>query len=555
MNLLHSLKHPFSPKGRKNLWILSLIALLLVLPNIFYLVHVQAPLSLILKYTAISLLFVLNPVILFYRNIKVYLYVLSFFALLAPMVCFSIHLFDLKMGARMAGLVFQTNLNETKEISQGYRLPFILVTILYLALYLFCVNKLSLKNVGLKWAALISLVSIAVVWMKMYHLKRDFHVTSMYGIIDEYFPASVLSSTLQVLFTAPNNLDRAKNFSFGAYRKDTGRSRQIYVLIIGESSRYDHWQINGYSRPTSPRVEKRKNLITFSNVAAGAHFTWLAVPQIITRASPGHMEKQFSEKSILSAFKDAGFKTIWLSNQDPDYYTGSFTLHAQTADLCIFPGDPTIKNTSSYDERFLPVMDSLIRTSKENLFIVLHTMGSHWEYSKRYPDHEDYFTPSGKTTSINPPKAEKKEAIINSYDNSIRYTDYIIDSTISVIDKYRELSAVAYISDHGEDLFDTRPDQLNFHLTASEITLHVPLFIWTSNEYNARYPDKQTALKVHSKLKISANNIFYTMIDMADITFPSFDSTSSISSEAFQEKPQQFIEQGQNVPTDVTSVK
>jgi glucan phosphoethanolaminetransferase (alkaline phosphatase superfamily) len=291
-----------------------------------------------------------------------------------------------------------------------------------------------------------------------------------------------------------------------------------------------------------------KNIISFTDVASGAHFTWLSVPQMITRATPNDMGVQYKEKSVLSAFDNAGFETMWFSNQDPDYYTGSFTLHAKTADICLFPDAKQLSHSDLYDDRYLSIIDSVIRNNKRNLFIVFHTMGSHWDYSKRYPDSFDYFRPSGKTVSINPPKRSEKRTIINSYDNSVRYSDFIIDSVIQIVKKFSLVSYVTYVSDHGEDLFNLNKDQLNFHLTASRNTLHVPLFIWTSDRYNRIYPSKISALLSHQDSKIGENDIFYTLLNLANITFPGFDSTKSISSNAFKDSRQEYIEQGDNHP-------
>lgn len=530
--------------GWKNILLIAIIAFILIFPNIFYLVHVDASFILIIKYVVIAWLFILNPLVLFYRNIKIYLYILSVFVLFVPLVCFSIYLFDLKFGARMAGLIFQTNMEETLEITQGYRLPFLFITLFFLAIYIFFIRKISVKRIPFILALVISVSSIVIVWSKMFQLKKDFQVTSMYGILDEYYPVSVISGIAQVLFIAPNNLDKAKNFSFRAFKKDALKQRQVYILIIGESSRYDHWEINGYSRATSPRLAALKNLITFSDVAAGAHFTWLSVPQMITRATPDNMSIQYSEKSILSAFEEAGFKTIWLSNQSPDYYTGSFTLHAETADICMFPDAKELDHSRPFDGRYLPLIDSIISNSDRNLFMVFHTMGSHWDYSKRYPETFDHFKPSGKTINISPPESNKRNAIINSYDNSILYSDFIIDSVIDIVKKQHVISYVTFVSDHGEDLFNLNKDQLNFHLTASRTTLHIPLFIWTSKKYNAEYSSKKNTLLANRDRKIGENDIFYTLLDLSNVTYPGFDSTKSISSQHFQDSRQEYIEQG-----------
>ena len=88
--------------------------------------------------------------------------------------------------------------------------------------------------------------------------------------------------------------------------------------------------------------------------------------------------------------------------------------------------------------------------AQANIFVVLHTIGSHYQYSLRYPDEFDIFKPSSEWLNLK----EYKDLIINSYDNSILYADFIIDGVIEVLNKNNFISSVMYISDHGENLFD-----------------------------------------------------------------------------------------------------
>lgn len=528
----------------KTLWPYTGIFLLLTLPNIFYLIIDKQPISLIIKHEGISLLFILSLLIFFFRNIKLYLYLLTFFALIAPLALFSIYLFSMPFDTKLAGLILQTNFSEAMEISKGLLLPFIIFTIIYVIVYIFSVKKTIIRSISFKLSLVISIISTLIVWGKMFQLEYKFKTPNLYGIINDYYPASVISSISQVLFMSRNNLDKAKNFSFHAFKKDPLKDRQVYVFIIGETSRYDRWAINGYSRMTSPKLIKRNNLISYSDMISGACVTWLSVPQMITRATPDNMKLQYSEKSVLSAFREAGFETYWLSNQEPDYYTGSFTLHAEEADLCLFPTSKQMDyhGADTYDDRYLPILDSLIRNGRKDQFIVLHTMGSHWDYSRRYPAVFDYFKPSGKTVSVSPPVASRKQAIFNSYDNSIRYTDYIIDSVIGIVKKYQLPSYVFFLADHGEDIFDQNPNKIFFHLVTSKVTLHVPLFIWTSDEYNKLYPGKRSALLMNQHKKLGEENTFYTLLNMANISFQKNDSTKSISSSSFIERPQEYID-------------
>lgn len=502
------------------------------------------------KQIVVSLGFFLIPVVFFYRNLKLYLYALLPLVIVTPIFIFCLYFFAVNPGFELVALILQTNIRETKEAAAPLMVYFIPFFITYIFLYSYSVRCVAIPKSAFLPALSISLFGALMVGGTIYVEKQLYYknisqLNKDHFLNTYHYPFSLVSGVRQArMILNKNNLSKAENFRFKATKIDTVNERQVFVLIIGETSRYDRWQVNGYSRVTSPKLALRKDLLTFSDVVAGAHYTWVSVPQFITRATPDNYDLQYREKSVMSAFSEAGFKTVWLSNQSADevFWTGSIVLHARTADVSVFSPtySPNFEFADFYDERLLPLLDSMLRTDDKNLFVVLHTMGNHWEYTRRYPVEFDHFTPSGYTQTISPPSREAKEAILNSYDNSIRYADHIIDSVISIVESHAGLSAVMFVSDHGEDLFDTDPEHIDFHFRPSAATLKVPLFIWTSEGYNSTYPTKRLQLEQNLAKKIGAENIFYTLVDLGNLTFPEFDSTKSISSPYFQPSLQKF---------------
>lgn len=488
------------------------------------------------KVWSFSMLFLLIPVVFFYRNIKPYLYVLSCWILFTPLFIYALLLFEIKPGSELIFLIVQSNVTEITEIAKGQIGWFILFTILYLAVYLFLVKKLTLKSLPFTPALLVSVFSVivmAVQWCR--HLAG------------RYYPMSIISGMADAYtIVSRNNLEQARHFCFGAYKKDTIPQRQIYIFIIGETSRFDRWQINGYHRPTSPRLQQQKNLISFSDMIAGSNLTWLSVPQMITRACPDDMDRQFKEKSILSAFREAGFTTAWLSTQTDQQiiWQGSITMHAKTADVVHFcrTYSPIFELEEIFDEQLLPKLDSIIQYGNENLFVVMHTMGNHWSYSKRFPGNFDEFKPSGKTFPEKAYDMKDYEIVSNSYDNSIFYADYIIDSIIRRVEKEKALSYVAFLSDHGEELFDSGGSELKFHTKPGPGTLHVPFFLWTSDVYCRQYPEKMQAVINNHHKKTGFENVFYTLLDLANINFPEMDAAKSIAGPGFQPSDQKYYD-------------
>ena len=517
--------------------------------GIFWL-HSRGPAQSIVS-VLVSVVIFLIPVVLFHKNIRLYFYLLLPLAVITPLLVFSTLYLAIPPGFELIAFILQTNPREAREAAGPFLVYMLGIEIICVTVYCYAVRRLHPAILPLKQSIYVSVISLSILAaVTMYsngiHDKPLNEITRRDLFLKYEYPFSLAFAVKEARsYLKRNNIDKARDFSFRAVKNDTISQRRVCVLIIGESSRYDRWQINGYERRTSPRLALRRNLLTYSDVVAGAHYTWVSVPQIITRANPDNYDIQYREKSILAAFKEAGFNTYWLSNQsDQDiFWTGTITLHARTADFYSFSPtySPNMEYETIYDGRLLPLVDSVLRADKNNLFIVLHTMGNHWEYSQRYPQEFDVFQPSGHTEDINPPNAEKRQALLNSYDNSILYADYIIDSVINMVNR-AGVSTVTFVSDHGEDLFDADPDKADFHFRPSRATLRVPLFVWASDPYRKVFPDKWRHLEANLSSKIGIENLFHTVVDMANIRMDAFDSTRSIAHPAFIPSAQKFYD-------------
>lgn len=498
----------------------------------------------------VALFAFLVPVGIFSGRVKIYLYLLTPLVILTPAFLLSIYYLGVPPGFELIAFTLQTNPREATEAIGPFVHYFILLQITLPALYIYCVHRIDLSGDQSRLLVTVSAISFAalcliIVVVNRLYLKDSDEITKKDLIPAYEYPFTLLRGAVEARnFLRKNNLREAESFSFKAVRKDTINLRQVYVLIIGESARYDRWHLNGYNRETSPRLNGVEGLLAFHDVVSGAHYTWVAVPQIITRANPDNYNLQYREKSILAVFQEAGFKTYWLSNQsDQDiFWSGSIILHAKTAGGYSFSPtySPNLEFENIYDGRLLPQLDSVLQADGKNLFIVLHTMGSHWEYNRRYPRDFDVFQPSVYADPNNTVSPVNKEAIRNSYDNSILYTDFIIHSVIGLVNRSADIAAVTYISDHGEDLFDTFADRPDFHFRPSAATLRVPLFIWTSQSFKDVYPEKMDNMEANVRKKIGTENVFYTLTDMANIRIEGFDSTKSFAHRAFVSSQQKF---------------
>jgi glucan phosphoethanolaminetransferase (alkaline phosphatase superfamily) len=316
--------------------------------------------------------------------------------------------------------------------------------------------------------------------------------------------------------------ERSASFAFGARQLDAGAQPEIVVMVLGESSRYDRWSLNGYSRDTNPLLRKEGNLVALSDVVTSVSATRLSVPVIISRKPATQSLKDgFSEKSFLTAYKEAGFKTWWLSNQISfGRYDTPVSVFAKEADVIQFLNLGGFTNHSNYDEvLFEPFKRALADPAPKKL-IVLHSLGSHWNYSQRHPQAFDKWQPS--LFGIDKPvytDRNIKPQLNNSYDNSVLYTDWFLAQLIGDLKASGQLASMLYVSDHGQTLYDGTC-KLAFHGHNTQYEFHVPAFLWYSEQYRERYPDKVAALHRNRKAKLATENFFHTMLDVADIRYP-----------------------------------
>ncbi|NHZ36507.1 phosphoethanolamine transferase [Massilia rubra] len=315
---------------------------------------------------------------------------------------------------------------------------------------------------------------------------------------------------------------RNSHFRFGARQGAPDTEPEIVVMVIGESSRFDRWSLNGYARETNPLLGKETNLVTLPDVITSVSATRLSVPVIVSRKPATQSLKDgFAEKSFLTAYKEAGFKTWWLSNQISfGEFDTPVSVFAREADVIQFLNLGGFTNNSNFDEILFDPLRRAIADPAPKKLIVLHSLGSHWNYSQRYPKQFDRWQPSlfgiDKPVYTNP---ALKAQLNNSYDSSILYTDWFLASVIGQLKGSQQRSAMLYVSDHGQTLYDNSCKQA-FHGHNTQYEFHVPALVWYSDQYQGRYPAKVEQLRRHGKARLATENMFHTLLDLADIRYP-----------------------------------
>ena len=283
--------------------------------------------------------------------------------------------------------------------------------------------------------------------------------------------------------------------------------REVVVLIIGESARRENFSLYGYHKKTNPLLETAD--ITALAATSAATYTTAGVKAILD-----HKPTDKLYEILPNYLNRTGVDVIWRTNNwgEPPVHIEQYQ---KVADLkALYP-----EADERYDAILLEGLAEIIESSSsDKQLIVLHTNTSHGPtYNTKYPAEFEHFTPV--CTTVEMAKAVPEE-LMNAYDNSILYTDYIIYSTIEILRNIESRNCcLLYISDHGESLGE---NNLYMHgvpmALAPKEQIEIPFIIWSS--------DKQMRVK---KLEDAGHyNIFHTVLDFLDVSSPIYDPQMTV---------------------------
>ena len=373
----------------------------------------------------------------------------------------------------------------------------------------------------------------------LFCLLASYLVVDGYRMRNQLYPVNICYN-LYLAFerdaASENYREASRDFKFDARSEHSATAPEVYVMVVGETARAHNFSLYGYPRNTNPLLSKTPGIKAFPNVTTQSNTTHKSVPMLLSAASAEDFERLFHEKGILAAFKEAGFHTVFISNQLPNHSFIDFL--GEQADEHYFLKKEDASQGNHYDEDLLQKLDEILPLADASssahyhyryrkLFVVLHSYGSHFNYQERYPSSFAYFKPDSRSEA----KPENRRDLLNAYDNTIRYTDYILHGIIERLQKWEGVqaktdgvygqptSAMLYTSDHGENIFDDeRCLFLHAAPKASDYELHVPFIIWTSDGFSKQYPDILKALgENRSKQVQSSLSAFHTMLGIGGI--------------------------------------
>ena len=284
-------------------------------------------------------------------------------------------------------------------------------------------------------------------------------------------------------------------------------SKDVCILIIGESARRDHFSLYGYEKPTNPLLAEDDVTTLIANSAAT--YTTAGVKAILDHQPTGKLYE------ILPNYMyRTGVDVIWRTSNwgEPPVHIEKY--HTVRDLKKMYPDAD-----DRYDGILLTgLKEEIMSSEKDKILVILHTNTSHGPtYNKKYPAEFERFTPVCTTVEMS--KANPQE-LMNAYDNSVLYTDYLIHSAIEILKEIPDRRAcMLYVSDHGESLGE---GNLYMHGVPMSIApkeqVEIPFIVWTSID----------AAEVKELDEVGQYHVFHSVMDFLGVESPVFDEDKNI---------------------------
>lgn len=444
---------------------------------------------------------------------------LLFAALATPLITATAVMcwFNRSIGVRLTAVTIEIIAANAGDSSMAMSLVtpgLVVVTLLSLAAgILLAVWRWKYVCAGRSETLAVGLISLAVVCCPLFLVRR------IAPAVGGRLPYAMYFATKEYL-TNRKNISRSRH-TYDSTAARAAKTPPDVIVIIGESLRADHLPFNGYGRNTMPHLSADTALISFSAVYSGPTHTSASLPVIMTRADDRRPDAAYEDQSFVTLFRRAGYRTVWIANQD---LSASYTYFAHECDSLIYCNAD--RSMYSYDKWLDADTEPLLKEWLEKKgdrpgLAVVHTIGSHWWYKSHYTDRQALFLPDidHKDTG-----GLSRRQMINAYDNTIVATDEFLAAVFSMVAGRN--AVVLFISDHGEALGE---DGIFLHAGDVE-PLHYPAcMVWTTPAYRAAFPATVGALQSNREKKYETDAIFHTVLDLAGISTPAKDIRKSLT--------------------------
>lgn len=429
--------------------------------------------------------------------------ILAFTFIADAITLYFINSYEVLITDKMMGNVYNTQFSEASGFFSLSAVMYVLFLGVVPCIYLFAQKveygsfKRFLANIG---AGLGIVLAVALGHMKNWPWI-DRNSTELGSLL---MPWSYTVNTVR--YYSAEKKRNAKEIPLPDARIATD-SRDVCVLIIGESARRDHFSLYGYERETNPFTAK--DSVTALIADAAATYTTAGVKAILS-----HEPSNKLYEILPNYMNRTGVDVSWRTSNwgEPPVHIDKYY---KIKDLkARFP-----EADDRYDGILLEgLKEDILASEKAKTLVVIHTNTSHGPtYFKKYPSEFEEFTPVCTTVEMS--KADHQE-LMNAYDNSIIYTDWLIHSVIEILKEIPEVrSCMMYVSDHGESLGE---NNLYMHGVPMSMApaeqVEIPFIVWDS--------DAQTGIKPLEK--VGQYHIYHSIMNFLGIESPIYDEDKNI---------------------------
>ena len=443
------------------------------------------------------------------------------------------------IGYGIIASVMTTDIDLSKEVV-GWHFIVWLVSVSILPLLLIWSNRCrytllkQIRTPGMRWRSVaVVLLAGLMVWapirllgiqQKSVERETGIDLPSYGGVVaNSYLPSNWLSALglyawAQVDESSDNNslMNPAKKFTYVAPKNidDT-----YVVFIIGETTRWDHMGIFGYERNTTPRLAQEKNLAAFRGYSCDTA-TKLSLRCMFVRegGASDNPQRTLKEQNVFSVLSQLGFNTDLYAMQSEMWFYSN-TMAENIAYREQIGAEPRNRGKTVDDMLLISEMQQSIKPDDNGKhLIILHTKGSHFNYTQRYTREYAQWKPE----CVNVDSGCSKAQMINSFDNSVTYVDHFITK---VFDQLRDKKAIVfYAADHGESINEREHLHGTPRKMAPPEQFRVPMMVWMSDKY-LEDPDHAKAfahLKQEADMKIPRRHVdlYATILGCLGYTSP-----------------------------------
>ncbi|KAB7894799.1 kdo(2)-lipid A phosphoethanolamine 7''-transferase [Rouxiella sp. S1S-2] len=435
--------------------------------------------------------------------------VASLIVLISVAASYYMTFFNVVIGYGIIASVMTTDIDLSKEVI-GVKFVLWMLLMSVLPLWLIAYNGMrntlleQMKTPGQRIKPLVVLIIAGLlVWLPIRLMDEEqkdnerlnnVDMPSYGGVVaHSYLPSNWLAALGLFAYTqvdesrgADDFFDPAKAFS---YQPPADIDDTYVIFIIGETTRWDHMGLLGYGRDTTPLMAREKNLVAFKGTSCDTA-TKLSLRCMFVRegGAENNAQRTLKEQNIFSVMRSLGFSSeLFAMQSEVWFYNNANTNNYSFRELI---ASEKRNDGKTVDDMLLvgELKDSLQRYPKGKHLVVLHTKGSHYLYSQRYPRSFARFTPECMGVDESCSEAQ----LVNAFDNSVLYTDAFITQ---VIDQVRDKKAlVFYAADHGESIGENS----HLHGTPREMAppeqFRVPMIVWASDSFLAQ-PEHQQAFE------------------------------------------------------------